>query len=74
MEQYPAVAFLVRHGNILAVIAGLAPVILVAAGIALGGWHWSWGLAGIGAGVALGFGVRVFAELVRIIVDMLLPQ
>jgi len=74
MEQYPAIGVLVRHGNALAVLAGLAPVILVALGIALGGWHWSWGIAGIVGGVALGFAVRVFAELVRIIVDMLLPQ
>ncbi len=74
MEQYPAVAFMVRHGNILAVLAGLAPVILVATGVALGGWHWGWGIAGMTAGIGVGFGVRVFAELVRIIVDMLLPQ
>ncbi len=74
MEQYPAVALMVRHGNVLAILAGLAPVILVAVGITLGGWHWGWGIAGIAAGIGVGFGVRVFAELVRIIVDMLLPQ
>lgn len=74
MEQYPALGIMVRHGNVLAILAGLVPVLMAAAGIALDGWPWGWGIAGLAIGLVAFFGVRVAAELVRVIVDMLLPQ
>jgi len=74
MEQYPALDFMVRYGNYLAVLTGLVPVGMAVAGIALDGWPWGWAFAGLAIGLVACFGVRVFTELVRVIVDMLLPQ
>jgi hypothetical protein len=36
--------------------------------------HWGWLVAAIGLGVSAAFLMKVFVELVQIIVDMLLPQ
>lgn len=74
MEQYPAVRIMVKHGNRLAVLVGLALPAVVLIGMAAQGWHWVWLVASLLAGAALGFAFRTFAELTRIIADMLLPQ
>ncbi len=70
---YPAVRLLRRHGDLVVVAFALAPV---AAGLwamlALDGWAWL--LLGLVAGLAVGFLMRCFVELVRIIADMLLPR
>ena len=70
---YPALHFLVRHGNWVAIIVALVPM-------ALGGLAWSsgmsfvFGIAGLAAGAFLYLMMRSFVELVRVIVDMLLPK
>ena len=74
MEQYPAVRIMVKHGNWLAIVVGLCLPAVVLVGMAVIGWHWIWLLVAILAGIALGFAFRTFAELTRIIADMLLPQ
>ncbi len=74
MEQYPAVRIMVAHGGKLAILAGLALPVLVSLGIVVAGWHWIWALAAIAAGLGVWFAFRTFAELTRIIADMLLPQ
>ncbi len=70
MNQYPILNILVRHGNLVAVILGLLPIALAvivnAAPVMLG--------AAIIAGGILGFFVRSYVELVRVVIDMLLPQ
>lgn len=70
MNQYPILNILVRHGNVLAVILGLLPIALAlalnAAPVMLG--------AAIVAGVIFGFFVRSYVELVRVVIDMLMPQ
>ena len=74
MEQYPAVRFMVKHGSVLAILAGIALPMLVLIGVLAAGWHWVWLIGAVVAGVALGFVFRTFAELTQIIADMLLPQ
>lgn len=74
MEQYPAVRFMVKHGRMLAILAGIALPVLVLIGVVAAGWHWVWLAGAAVAGVAVGFVFRTFAELTQIIADMLLPQ
>ena len=71
--RYPALEFLVRHGNAVAWAAALAS--------ALGGLlAWVLGLSvgyaitGVVAAVFLFLIMRSYVELVRVIVDMLLPK
>ena len=70
---YSTLHFLVRHGDWVAVIVALAPVV---AGVLA----WATGLspiyavAGILGGVFLYLIMRSYVELVRVIVDMLLPK
>ncbi|NQV54550.1 MAG: hypothetical protein HQ503_01710, partial [Rhodospirillales bacterium] len=67
---YPTLKFLVRFGNVLAVVLGIAPIALA----------WALGASpvilviAVLAGVVLGFFVRSYVELVRVVIDMLLPQ
>ena len=70
MSQYPILNILVRHGNLLAVVLGLLPIALAAAlGAAL-----VMLAAAIGGGVIFGFFVRSYVEMVRVVIDMLMPQ
>lgn len=73
MDAYPLLDFLVRHGRRLAQILAAATF---AAGLAAG-WlqdAWLWGLAGAVAG-ALVYGlVASYAELIRLVTDMLMPK
>lgn len=70
---YPAVRLLRRHGDVIALAFGLAPVLAgVWAAITFGPWTWL--IAGMVAGAGVGFLMRCFVELVRIIADMLLPR
>ncbi len=70
---YSTLHFLVRHGDWVAVIVALAPVV---AGVLA----WATGLspvyavAGLLGGVFLYLIMRSYVELVRVIVDMLLPK
>ena len=70
---YPAVRLLRRHGDLVVIVFALAPMLAgLWAMLALGGWVWL--LVGVVAGGAVGFLMRCFVELVRIIADMLLPR
>ena len=70
MNQYPILNILVRHGNMVAVILGLLPVAFALAldlgPVMLG--------AAIIDGVIFGFFVRSYVELVRVVIDMQMPQ
>jgi hypothetical protein len=73
MNDYPMLHFLMRWGKLAA--AGLALAVL-AAGLwaALGSGQWLWAIAGVvvaGVGYALALS---YVELIRVIVDMLLPK
>jgi len=72
-QTYPALNFLVRHGDWVAIVVAMVPVVV-------GGLAWSMGLSfifgisGLAAGAFLYLMMRSFVELVRVIVDMLLPK
>ena len=70
MSQYPILNILVRHGNLLAVIIGALPIALA---VALNAQPVMLGAAVV-AGVIFGFFVRSYVELVRVVIDMLMPQ
>ena len=73
MNDYPMLHFLMRWGKLAA--GGLAGAVLIA-GIwaALSAGNWLWGLLGFGVAV-VGYGLALsYVELVRVIVDMLLPK
>jgi hypothetical protein len=73
MNTYPMLHILVRWGRpIAAALAGL----VAAAGIwaALAGGNALWGLLGLGLG-AIGYGLLLsYVELVKLVMDMLLPK
>jgi hypothetical protein len=70
VNQYPLLNILVRHGNLLAVIIGALPIALA---VALNAQPVMLGAAVV-AGVIFGFFVRSYVELVRVVIDMLMPQ
>lgn len=70
---YPAVRLLRRHGDAVVLAFAAGPILAgLWAAIALGSWVWI--VAGAVASLAVGFLMRCFVELVRIIADMLLPS
>jgi|TARA_Y100000031_G_scaffold114548_1_gene126667 hypothetical protein len=70
VNQYPTLNILVRFGDAVALILGLLPIALA---LALGAAPLILAAAVI-AGLILGFFVRSYVELVRVVTDMLLPQ
>ncbi len=70
---YHALYFLVRHGDWIAVVVALAPV---AAGVLAWaeGMSFAFAIAGVAGGAFLYLIMRSYVELVRVIVDMLLPK
>ena len=70
---YPALNFLVRYGDWVAIVVAIVPMVL-------GGIAWSmgmpavFGIASLAASAFLYLMMRSFVELVRVIVDMLLPK
>jgi hypothetical protein len=74
MENYPAVAFMVKHGKWIAVLTALLPIATAIALMIFCALHWSWLIAAMGLGAFGGLMMKAFVELIQIIVDMLLPQ
>jgi hypothetical protein len=74
MENYPAVAIMVKHGTRIAIATGMAPITVALIIMYFCAFQWGWLFAAIGIGLFAGFLMKVFVELVQIIVDMLLPQ
>ncbi len=70
---YSTLHFLVRHGDWVAVIVALAPVV---GGVLawVTGLSVAYAVAGILGGAFLYLIMRSYVELVRVIVDMLLPK
>lgn len=73
MNDYPMLHFLMRWGKVAA--AGIALAVLATClWLALSSGQWLWAVAGMGvAGVGYGLALS-YVELVRVIVDMLLPK
>ena len=73
MNEYPMLYFLMRWGALVAI--GLA-IAVAAAGLwaALNSGNWIWAVVGIVVS-GVGYGLALsYVELVRLIVDMLLPK
>jgi hypothetical protein len=71
--SYRALNFLVRHGDWVAALAGIVPAALGLAAWATG-MPAAYGVAGMVGGAFLYLLMRSYVELVRVIVDMLLPK
>jgi hypothetical protein len=73
MNDYPMLHVLVRWGKpMAAALAGLIAVIGVWAALSSG--NLVWGLLGLG-GAAIGYALLLsYVELVKLIIDMLLPK
>lgn len=72
-RAYPAIYLFARHGGVIATLTGLiAPAVAV--------WLWMVGygpivlLCGVAAGGFIFLILRSYTELIRVIVDMLLPK
>ncbi len=70
---YSTLHFLVSHGDMVAIVFALAPVLggLV---VWIAGMSFIFAIAGVVAGLFLYLIMRSYVELVRVIVDMLLPK
>ena len=71
--RYPALDLLVRHGDSIAVVIALVPVV---AGVsaALAGMPLWVALLGLGGGAFSYLLLRSYVEIVRVLVDTLLPR
>ena len=74
MDQYPAISYIVKHGKVLAAIAGIAPLVFIAALLLFAGFHWLWSVTIIAAIPVSYLFARAAVELVIVISDMLLPK
>jgi hypothetical protein len=74
MEQYPAVAFIVRHGKPLALALSLLPPVVIALVLHAAGFAWMWSVLGLVLLPLTYLIARSYVELVAIIADMLLPK
>jgi hypothetical protein len=70
---YPTLEFLVRYGNAVAWIVALVPVLGGSLAWLLG-LSIGYAIAGVVGGAFLFLIMRSYVELVRVIVDMLLPK
>jgi hypothetical protein len=73
MNEYPTLHFVVRWGRLIAVALAC---LVAAAGLwaAASGGGLLWGLLGLGA-AAIGYGLLMsYVELVKLVMDMLLPK
>ena len=72
-SPYWMLFFIVKHGDWLAIVAGLMPFIAGIVALVLGAPAWLLAVGAV-ASVFLFVLMRAFVELVRVIVDMLLPK
>ena len=74
MSDYWALRIFTKFGTVIALAAAFVVPIAVAWAMALSSWNWPIFTAAIAAGLIVGFLTKVFSELARVIVDMLLPM
>lgn len=74
MEQYPAVAFIVKHGKPLTLIIALLPPFVIALLLHAAGFHWMWAALALATLPLTYLIARSYVELVAIVADMLLPK
>jgi hypothetical protein len=73
MNDYPMLHFIGRHGGWCAIVAAIVPLIAGGWAVMLGASPW-WLAAGAAAALATFVILRSYVELVRVMIDMLLPK
>lgn len=73
MSSYPMLDFIGRYGGWFAVVLAVLPLAGAILLVALGGTAWWLAAGGVTAAVAYVL-ARSYVELVRVMVDMLLPK
>ncbi len=73
MGGYPMLHLIGRFGGWIAALLGIIPLIAAIWGVALGWSPW-WLAAGIVAAIVVFGAARSYVELVRVMIDMLLPK
>jgi hypothetical protein len=73
VNDYPLLNFVARFGLAVSIAVGVLPV-AAAAWYVLAGAPTGWLAAGILAGIVLFLAIKSYAELVRLITDMLIPK
>jgi len=74
MNNFPLLKLLDRHGDYIAILIALAPPLLGGWFVWNGGASWIWAIAAVVLGLILYVFVKSYVELVRLMVDMLLPK
>jgi hypothetical protein len=74
MSDYWALRIFTKFGTVIALVAAFIVPIAGVSAMALSSWSWPIFAAAIAAGLIVGFLIKVFSELARVIVDMLLPM
>lgn len=72
-NPYWMLHFIVRHGGWIAVATGVLPLLAGMAGVACGAPLWLLAVGAVGSAFLFML-MRAFVELVRVMVDMLLPK
>jgi hypothetical protein len=73
MNDYPMLHFLMRWGKLAAACLALA-VLAAGLGAAFSSGQWRWAVAGVVVAV-VGYALAMsYVELIRVIIDMLLPK
>lgn len=72
-SPYWMLQFIVKHGDWIAIASGALPLLASIAGVLVGSPLWALAVGALGSAF-LFLLMRSFVELVRVIVDMLLPK
>jgi hypothetical protein len=72
-DPYWMLHFIVSHGDWIAIVTGALPLVASVAMVIFGAPFWLLAVGAIGAAFLFML-MRSFVELVRVIVDMLLPK
>lgn len=74
MSDYWALRIFTKFGTVIALALTLIVPLAAAWAMALSSWNWIVFGVAIVTGLIVGFLVKVFSELARVIVEMLLPM
>jgi fructose-specific phosphotransferase system IIC component len=74
MSDYWALRIFTKFGTVIAVASTIFIPVAVAGSMAFSVWSWAMFAAAVVTGLIAGFLIKVFSELARLIVDMLLPM
>ena len=73
MPDYPILRVLERHGGWISLLVALVPVAISIWFVAMGAGQW-WIAAGLGGGGVIYVLAKSYVELIRVMIDMLLPK